>query len=83
MKISLVTAYISLIKFDALCLSEFFCYRSILSDNSNIEISGYTLEIPDDPSTSKRGVIYIYYRSTTPLRVLDYHYLQECINFEV
>ena len=35
------------------------------------------------PSEVKRDGICIYCKNTLPLKVLDIHILQECINFEI
>ena len=50
---------------------------------TNVKIPEYNLIRADHPSEDKRGGICIYYKHTLPLKVLDIHILQECINFEV
>ena len=35
------------------------------------------------PSEDKPGGVCIYYKNALPLKVLDIHILQECINFEM
>ena len=37
----------------------------------------------DHPSEDKRSGVCIYYKNTLPLKVLNTHILQECINFEI
>ena len=70
-------------KYDIICLSETYLNSSIPYDNDNLEIPGYNLIRAHHPSENKRGDVCIYYKNTLPLKVLDIHILQECINFEL
>ena len=58
---SLLLAYISVHKFDIICLSKTSYLNSdIPSDDKNLEIHGYILVREDHPSDSKCGVVFVY-----------------------
>ena len=76
-------AYSAVRKYDIICLPEAYLNSSIPYDDENLEIPGYNLIRADHPSENKRGGVCIYYKNTLPLKVLDIHILQECINFEI
>ena len=82
-KMSLLQAYNGVHKYDIICLSGTYLNFSIPYDDDNVKIPEYNLIRADHPSEDKRGGICIYYKHTLPLKVLDIHILQECINFEV
>ena len=52
-KVFLLKAYIAVHKFDITCISETYLDSSTPSDDSDLEISGYTLIRLDDPSNKK------------------------------
>ena len=66
-KLSLLRAYVSVHKFNIICLSETYLDSSI--DDESLEISGYYLIRSDHPSNKKRGGICIYYKNFLPLKV--------------
>ena len=76
-------AYISLHKFDIICLSETCLDSTVPLDDDNLVISGYNLIRSDHPSNTKRGGVCLYYKNYLPLRVLNISYLKECLNFEL
>ena len=82
-KLFVLPAYISINKFDIICLSETYLVSSILSSDGNLDIPGYTLVCADNPNNTKRGSVCIYYLNSLPLKVLDIQFLNECINFEI
>ena len=82
-KVSLLSAYISVHKFDIICLSETYLNSEIPSDDENLEIAGYNLVRENHPSNSKRGGVCVYYKSSLPFRVTNVKYLQESISFEL
>ena len=67
-KLSRLRAYVSVRKFDIICLSETYLDSSI--DDEGLEISGYYLIRSDHPSNKKRGGICIYYKTSFPLNSL-------------
>ena len=80
-KLSLLRAYVSVHKFDIICLSEIYLDSSI--DDVSLEISGYYLIRSDHPSNKKRGGICIYYKNFLPLKVTGVRLLEECIAFDL
>ena len=80
-KLSLLRAYVSVHKFDIMCLSETYLDSSI--DDENLEILGYYLIRSDHPSNKKRGGICIYYKNILPLKVTGVRLLEECITFDL
>ena len=83
MKISLLKAYITVHKFDIICLSETYLDSSTRPDDDNLEIEGYDIARADHLTNTKRGGVCIYYKKCLPLRVLNIIFLNECINFEL
>ena len=83
-KTLLLKAYIAVYKFDVISLLETYLDSKTLTDDDNLDISGYNLVRSDHPSNSKRGGACIYYKETyIPLRVINVNYLNECIRFEL
>ena len=58
-KVFLLKAYITIHKFDIICISEIDLDSSIPSDDNNLEISGYTLVRSDHPSNKKK-VVFVF-----------------------
>ena len=75
-------AYISLHNFDVVCISETYLDSTTALDDENLHIPGYNLLKADHASNSKRGGVCVYYKSSLALRLIDAHYLQECLIFE-
>ena len=75
-KVSLLSAFISVHKFDIICLFETYLNSEIPSDDENLEILGYNPVTENHPSNSKRGGVCIYYKSSLPFRVINVKYLQ-------
>ena len=48
-----------------------------------MEVPGYTLVRADNPNSTKRDGVCIYYLNSLPLIVLDIQFLNECINSEI
>ena len=82
-KIFLLKAYVAIHKFDITCITETYLDSNTSPDDSNLEISCYNLIRSDHPSNNKRRVICIYYKDSLRLRIINVHYLQQCINFEM
>ena len=81
LKISLLRAYISLHNFDVVCISETYLDSTTALNDENLAITGYNLLRADHASNSKRGGVCIYYKSSLAFRLIDVHYLQECLIF--
>ena len=79
--VSLLRAYISIHKFDVICMSETFLNSDTACDDDNSKIEGYNIVRSDHPSDSRRSGVRIYYNQSLALEILDIKYLQECIVF--
>ena len=82
-KLALLQGYISNYKVDILCLSETFLNSDISCDDNNLQLPGFDLIRADHPSNTKRGGVCIYYRNFLPLKLINIHYLNECVTFEI
>ena len=78
-KVSLLRAYISIHKFDVICISETFLNSDTAFDDDNLKIEGYNIVRSDHPSNSRRGGVCMYYNHSLALKILDIKYLQECV----
>ena len=61
LKLSSITAYNTIYKYDFICISETYLDSSVQSDDRDISINGYKLIRADHPSNSKRGGVCIFY----------------------
>ena len=50
---------------------------------NNLQLPGFNLTRDDHPSNRKRGGVYTYYWNFLPLKLINIHYLSECITFEM
>ena len=82
-KLAFLQGYFSSNKVDILCLSETFLNSDISCDDNNLQLPGFDLIRADHPSNTKRGGVCIYYRNFLPLKLINIHYLNECITFEI
>ena len=83
-KLSQISTYLSVHKFDILCLSETFLDSSILDDDPRLAIDGYNLIRFDHPSNSKKGGVCIYFKDHLPLVCrADLTNLHECLMCEL
>ena len=83
-KLLLFKAYTPVHKFDIICLSETYLQSTVPLDDYNLVISRYnwltlTMIDFDHPSNTKRGGVCLYYKSYSPLRVLNVSYLKLCV----
>ena len=82
-KLELLQGHISSNKVDILCLSEIFLNSDISCYDNYLHLPGFDLIRADHPSNSKGGGVCIYYRNFLPLKLMNIHYLNECITFEI
>ena len=82
-KILLLKLYIAVYGFDIICLSETFFDSKTLSDDDNLDISGYNLVRSDLLSNSKRGGVCIYYKKILPIRIINVNSFNEYIRLEL
>ena len=80
-KLTQLKAYISVSKYDFICLSE--TYLDFSTPDGLLEIDGYNLVRADHPNNIKRGGIYIYYKESLPVRVISLPYLKEALFLEM
>ena len=66
-KIPLLESYITVNKFDIMCLSETFLDSSFLNDDPRLNLNGYSPIRADHPSDTKKGGLCIYYKNYLPL----------------
>ena len=69
-KVSLLTAYNSINKFDIILLSETCLNSETLSNDENLNIPGYNLIRADHLSNTKRGGVCIYLKESLPLKII-------------
>ena len=79
LKLSSITAYNTIYKYDFICISETYLDSSVQSDNRDISINGYKLIRADHPSNSKRGGVCIFYRESLAVQSIKINYLTECL----
>ena len=82
-EVSLLPTYMSVHKFDIICLSETYLISRTSSDDDNLEVPRYKIIKEDHLSKSKCGTICVYYRNSPPFKVINLIYLQECISWEM
>ena len=70
-------------KFDIICISESYLNSDTSSNDNNLNIPGYNMSRADHPSGNRRGGVYIYYKESLPIKMLNINYLQECICFDL
>ena len=70
-KINLLKAYLTIHKIDIVCLSETYLDSSFLANDKNLVIQGYNLLRCDHPTNSKCGPVFIYYKDSLPLKIID------------
>ena len=61
MKLSLLRAYLSTLKFDVICISETYLDSNISHEDASLEIVGYTLIRADHPSKTEHSLRHSYY----------------------
>ena len=66
LKASFLTAYLSVNKFDIVCLSETFANSDILADGETLQIPGYIIARVDHPSNTN-VMVYVF--------ITNLHYL--------
>ena len=83
LKVKLLIAYNVIHKFDITCISESYLNSDTLSIDSNLNIPGYDVSRADHPSGNRRGGVYIYYKGSLSIKMLNIDYLQEYICFDL
>ena len=65
-------------KTDIICLSETYLASLFPGNDENLVIQGYNLVRYEHPTKIKHGPVYIYYKYSLWLKIIDVQYLQEC-----
>ena len=78
-KLTQLKAYIS--TYDSICLSE--TYLDSSTPNNIIDIEGYNLVRADHPDDTKRGGVYIYYKESLPVKIINLPYFKEALLLEM
>ena len=82
--VSSLQAYNSVYKHDVICFSETYLDNSVLSDESDLNVSGYKMVRADYPRNVKRGGVCIYFKESLSIRFLDVpSNLNECLLCEL
>ena len=82
-KLHSLQAFISVHKFDVICLSETFLDSSYSNDDRNLIIENYNMTRADYPGDVKRGGVCIYFKNDLPIKLLNISQLSECLAIEV
>ena len=80
---SSIAAYNTIHNYDFICISETYLDFSVPKDDRDTLINGYNLIRADHPSNSKRGVVWIYYRESLAVKLVETNYRSECLLCEV
>ena len=80
-KIAALESFVSMHKFDIICISETFLNNTY--EDNDLNLNGYSLLRADHPSNAKRGGVCIYYKENLPLKLISTPYLNESLLCEV
>ena len=80
-KLSLLSAYNTLHKFDVIWISETYLDRS--ADNDALSIDGYNIIRADHPHNQKRGGVCIYFKDQLKLKQIITPNFSQCILCEI
>ena len=83
LKLSLLSSYNSIYKYDLICLSETFLDSSFPSMDERLSIDNYDLVRADHPNDVKRGGVCVYVKNSLSARTCNISRLNECIVLEV
>ena len=79
-KLSLLSAYNTLHKFDVICISETYLHKS--ADSDALSIDGYNIITTDHPHNQKRDGVCIYFKEQLKLKKIITPNFFECILWE-
>ena len=82
-KVHHLKVYLAVHKCDILCLSETCLNSNFSFDDDNLHLPVCIRVRADPPAYSKRGGVFMYYKSCLPLKVLDIRFLHESITFDL
>ena len=82
-KVLALKAHNSTYKYDFTCISQTFLDSSFEPDDKDLLLDGYNLIRSDHPSNTKRGGVYIYYKESLAVHLVDITSFPECLVCEV
>ena len=82
-KLSLLSSYNSIYKYDLICLSETFLDSSFLPTDERLVLDGYNLVRSDHPNHVKRGGVCVYIKNSLSTRICNISNLNECVVIEL
>ena len=83
MKVFLLEAYNIVYKYDFICISKTYFDSSVKSEDDDLGISGHKLIRMDHPLNIKRGGVFMKYKESLVVEMINISYLQECLFCEV
>ena len=82
-KISLLSAYNCIYKYDLICLSETFLNSSFSPNDGRLNLEGYDMVRADHPNDVKRGGVCVYIKNSLATKICKISNLTECIVVEL
>ena len=82
-KLSLLSSYNSIYRYDLICLSETFLDSSFSTDNDRLSLDGYDLIRADHPQDIKRNGVCVYMKNSLGAKICGLSKLKECIVIEL
>ena len=73
----------SLLRTYIICLSKTYLDSAVLSNDANLDLTGYNLVRTNHPSSTIKCGICINFRDYLPLKLSNIQHLQESINLEI
>ena len=83
LKLHQLEAYNLLYNYDIKCISETYLDSSLTHNNENIQLERYSLIRSDHPSDSKRGGVWLHYKESLGVKIINVSARNECILCEV
>ena len=77
-KKSLIKAYNTNHKYDFICINE--TYSSVSADDKELAMECYKLIRADHPNNVKKGCVYIYYKESIAVQIINIIFLRECLS---
>ena len=83
LKVKRLTAYNVMHNFGIICISKSYLNTDTSSNDDNLNIPGYNMSRADLPSGNRREGVYIYYKDSLPIKMLNINCLQEFSCFDL
>lgn len=82
-KVKLLTTSSVMHKFDTICIFKSYLNPGMSSSIDKLDIFGYNMPCADHSSGNWRWGVFIYYKASLPIKMLNIDYIQECISFDL